>query len=253
MNKQAIFNHYAQLIDNLIDNSAFFSIYFQAPFLLDEEIHGEDYDELPNNFSLHDGATRGCIVDENYDYVVKFDINGNGHCDSACEYEEKLFEEARARGLDAYLCEMAYIGTYTKTFTFYTVDDIDTYIELPSSYDEEELTALIADYVDAMNLTSITISLPLYAYRRAEYYDYSDLDESLISSAQKIESPLREKQIAVATAFIQNYGFAAYQSFSSFAREFNINDIHQGNIGEVDGRFVIIDWGSYYKGDYDYE
>ena len=57
----------------MLDTSLFFETFWQAPYS-SEDFYGSCDDEaLPENLNIKFGATRGCIVDDNYDYVVKFD------------------------------------------------------------------------------------------------------------------------------------------------------------------------------------
>ena len=100
-----------------------------------------------------------------------------------------------------------------------------------------------------MIIRPITISIPLYACRRANPYDCGPIDNGLVAQAQKIVSPLRNKNICVATAFIRDYGMQEYEALSEFALEREINDLHTGNIGEVDGKLMFLDYGGYHSGD----
>ena len=68
MNKSAVFSHFSHILDNMIENSLFFDTYFMDPVGI-EDIEGSALDEaIPANICINFGATRGCIVDENYDY-----------------------------------------------------------------------------------------------------------------------------------------------------------------------------------------
>lgn len=247
MDKKAIFKHFSDVIDTLIDSSMWMETWFQRPYCLDSHIDGKEYGELPDNIHIRDGATRACIIDDDYDWVIKFDINDDDG--SACDRERELFRAAKAYALDEYFCEMDYIGTYTKQITFYNIDDIERCCDW-YGYDPIEFDLEIMQHEEEMDLHSIMISIPLYAYRRANYYDYGKLDESLISSAQKIYSPLRAENVAIATAFIQEYGYNEYEAITEFALENDINDIHMGNVGEIDGHLVIIDYAGYHSSIY---
>lgn len=249
MNKREIFSHYSKIIDNLLDSSMWMQTWFQQPGWLDNCIHGEDFEELPSNIAINDGATRACIIDYNYDYVVKFDIEEDNY-GSACEREEALFHTAQGHEVAQYLNEIAYIGCYTRTFYFYSYCDVMNYCHFNNSfYDEDYCCEQIMAHEEEMNLHQITISIPLYACRRAEGYDCGPIDNELISRAQKIQSPLRDKNLAVATAFIRDYGEEEYELFSDFAIENDMNDLHLNNIGMVDGKLVIIDYAGYYNGE----
>ena len=65
--------------------------------------------------------------------------------------------------------------------------------------------------------------------------------------AQKIHSPMRERNLAVAIDFIREYGQEAYVALSDFMYEENINDLHCGNVGDIDGRMVFIDYSGYHS------
>ena len=39
MNKKEVFNHYSEILDELISNFNFFKTYFQDPFFIDEEVN----------------------------------------------------------------------------------------------------------------------------------------------------------------------------------------------------------------------
>lgn len=247
MNKQEIFSHYSKVIDNLLDTSLWMNVYFQNPFYLDSDIHGEDYDELPANISICDGATRSCIIDDNYDYVVKFDIYEDNY-GSVCEREEEIYHAAEAYSLERYFNKIEYIGCYTHTINFYDFADLEQHCNF-YGYDEECFEKELMKYEDEMTIHPITISIPLYACRRANSYDCGPIDDGLVAQAQKIVSPLRNRNICVATAFIRNYGMSEYEALSEFALENEINDLHIGNIGEVEGALIFTDYGGYHNGD----
>jgi len=249
MNKSEIFAHYSAIIDDLLDRSMFFDTYFQCPFFLESNIYGDKHDELPSNISICDGATRSCIVDNDYDYVVKFDINEDNY-GSACEREAQIYRNAQACSLERYFNEITYIGCYTKTINFYDYYDIEQFCEF-YGYDAEEFDRTIMEHEDEMTIHPIVISIPLYACRRADEYDCGPIDDGLVAQAQKIVSPLRNRNVCVATAFIRNYGMDEYEALSQFALENEINDLHIGNIGEVDGSLILTDYSGYHDGEID--
>lgn len=245
MNKQAVLNHYSSIIDNMIDNSMFFATYFQAPCYLEENIYGEDHAELPmgDNISLCGGATRVCLIDEDYDWVVKMDIDEDRY-GSACEREVNIYSDAKEEHLEQYMTEAVYLGTYNRTFNFYSVWEIERYCdryEYYSDFDED-----LAGYEDSLTIVPITISIPLYGYRRASGYDCGPQNNELINAAQKIVSPLRDRNIAVASAFVREYGMEEYERFTDFIIRHRINDLHLSNIGAIKGHLVLIDFSGYH-------
>lgn len=251
MNKREIFSHYSKIIDELLNSSMWMQVWFQKPSWLDDHICSEDHEELPPTVSICDGATRACIIDSDYDYVVKFDIEEDNY-GSACEREEKLYFDAIHYGVEKYLNQLVYIGTYTRTMYFYNYDDVTQLCHFHFTYNEEEFCDELEKHEEEMDLHEITISIPLYACKIAYGYDCGPFDNELVSKAQKIQSPLRAKNIAVATAFIRDYGEEEYEAFSNFVIENDINDLHLGNIGLVDGVLKFIDYAGYHNGEESY-
>ena len=248
MNKQAVFSHFSKILDDMIENSSFFSYYFQQPHSLDD-IYGSYADvALSENLAIKFGATRGCIVDDEYDYVVKFDIDEDGITGSACEREESIYMRAKEEGFAPYFAEVEYIGSFTKTYMFYDAWRIEQKISYCDYYDfEDDFMQHEDDYGE---LRPVTVSIPLYAYRRAQPHwcnnpRYED-NEEYKTMARKINSPMRDRNLAVAIDFVREYGEEVYQALSTFMYEENINDLHGGNVGDIDGHLCFIDYSGYH-------
>ena len=127
MNQEAVFNHFSKIIDNMLDNSLFFETFWQRPWS-EETIEGSiDDPAVPENINLYFGASRGCIYDENYNYVVKFDIEGDRYSDSLCDREIDIYRAAVARGLDAYFTKPTFLGIYHRVINFYHINTIEQY------------------------------------------------------------------------------------------------------------------------------
>ena len=109
MDRKDVFQHYSEILDDLIDNSEFFQIYFQACYTLDEDM------KLKNFLKLCTGISRGCLVDSTYDYVVKFNLGQY----SACDKEISIYEDAVYYHVNKFFAEPIYIGTYQKSFNSY--------------------------------------------------------------------------------------------------------------------------------------
>ena len=250
MNKNEIFHHYSTIIDEMINNSLFWSTYWQRPYGFGDTIDGSDYDEMPAHILIQSGATRTCIVDQDYDWVVKFDVEEDNY-GSACEREKQIYEASKSYGLNRYFAEVIYLGTYTREINFYDIIDIERWCDLfdynPIYFDEA-----FSDNEEKFGpVHPIVISVPLYAYRKATAYDCGPVDADSRARAKKIASPLYSRNIAVATAFIREFGMDEYKAFSEFGLEWDINDLHCNNIGEIDGHMAIIDYSGYHSGYYE--
>jgi hypothetical protein len=250
MDKNAVFSHFSSIIDNMLENSLFFMTFLQRPSYIDTIYGSVDDPVVPSGLNIHFGATRGCIVDDDYDYVVKFDIDGDAWSDSICDRESEIYTHAKKRHLEQYFCEPVYLGCYNKTIMFYDYNDIDQSMDWYEygSYFAEEFMQHEEEFGE---IHPIIISIPLYAYPKAEYHHSigacPDDDVNYINAAKKIHSPMRERNLAVAIDFIREYGEEAYQALTEFMYEEDINDLHGGNIGDVNGKMVFIDYSGYHS------
>lgn len=255
MNQEAVFNHFSKIIDNMLDNSLFFETFWQRPWS-EETIEGSiDDPAVPENINLYFGASRGCIYDENYNYVVKFDIEGDYYNDSLCDREIIIYRAAKAQNLDAYFTEPIFLGIYHKVINFYHINTIEQYLDW-YDYDPKKFDEDFAKVEDNFGeIVPITIEIPLYAYPRADRYTYSNLteeeDKIYETQANSINSPLKKRHLQIAMEFIFRYGMDQYRKISDFMDEYHINDLHYGNIGELNGNLVCIDFAGYYDNCYD--
>jgi hypothetical protein len=251
MNKQSIFNHFAAIIDNMLDNSLFFDTYFQAPYMLETICGSIDDPAVPEDVSLHFGITRGCIVDDNFDYVVKFDIDRDFFNDSLCYREIDIYRAAESQHLEHYFTKPIFIGTFCKTINFYSIQNIERHFDWvdydPKWFEEE----FIKEEDNFGDIIPITIQIPLYAYPKANAYKYTNFaaNEALKyeEQAKSIVSPLKGRHLQIAMEFIFRYGIEEYEKISEFMYEYNINDLHYGNIGEIDGQLILIDFAGYHS------
>ena len=253
MNKSAVMSHFSAILDNMLDNSLYFDVFFQQPVSASDIGGSIDDISVPENINIYFGATRGCIVDDNYDYVIKFDVDEDNDGGSCCAREYGIYERAKARGFGQYFTEVEYLGSYTKTIMFYDFNDITRHFDFDYYYDGfDEEFAKYEDYFG--DIHPVTISIPLYAYRKASWHSSKPRPmgaPDYLKLVKKITSPMRDKNISVAVEFVYEYGEEAYAELTDFMYEENINDLHGGNIGDVDGHMVFIDFSGYHKG-YDY-
>ena len=50
----------------------------------------------------------------------------------------------------------------------------------------------------------------------------------------------------VATLFAETYGYEEFLRLNDFLEWYDINDLHSGNIGYINGKLVFIDYAGYY-------
>lgn len=239
MDRKSIFQHYSNIIDNLL-KQPFFQIYFQRPYSISDGIERK-------NLLIKCGATRGCLIDSDYDYVVKYDID-EGYSDREIE----VYEAAEAAGLGEYFAAPYYLGTYHTTIETYDYREIEDSFNW---YDEDEFYEEFNKIKNNLSQYTTVIEIPLYAYEKASnYYNswqyyYSQQSER---EAKHSDGPLREHNLMIAAMFIENYGFTTYEDLNNFLLEWNVNDIHCGNVGIINDRVCLIDYAGFSdKDEYD--
>ena len=251
MKATMIFNHYKNILDELLSESNFFKYYFQAPTSLEEDIYWEDWEEechtlFDNSISIRFGATRGCFIDDTYDYVVKFDLD-EAQENGSCSDEILIYDAAAQNGLEKFFAQPIYLGTYTKKIKFYTYSDLYDYFECPEFFDEtffcKKLQSMIEEY--NMEKEEITISIPLYAYPRAERYNFghhSDEEVSSFRATHSDVSPLLERSTSVGIAFVKEYGEEVFEKLSEFLLDHKVNDLHSGNVMSYQNHLILTDY-----------
>lgn len=195
------------------------------------------------------GISRFAIIPERYNWILKMDVSQDGYCYKELDY----YSKAREIGLEKFFVEPKYEGTFTYTFTenfskedfleeWYKDKDINQiFNKLRSSSSEKEV--------------NFNFSIPIIVYRKvecgvdnfvlpyeAEMKNYVETYREQVSSKN---SPLFYTSKVVAFLFANFYTNDEFDELSKFLEEYNINDLHTGNIGSFNGRVVIIDYAGY--------
>ena len=234
--KQEIFQHFSKILDKQIQEHPFWAYYYAYPFSM-EEVCGR-------NVKVVCGASRGCMIDRNYDWVVKWNLDGVDT--NYCEIEEQMYEKAVAAGVEDCFAPVYFLGTYrTKVWTWPALSyaDDDWYCD---GTDEDFMTWVENNELTEEDMEEVEIELPLWCARKAQdAFDLRSSEESE-ESAREYDSPLVERAIEIGAAFVETYGVDMYYELSAFLNENGVNDIHYGNIGMLDGEVVLIDYAGYY-------
>jgi len=229
-----VFAYYCGMMDKLLDRSPVLRTYFQHPYALTDYI---EYSDIAILF----GATRGCLYSYDYDYVVKFDTEEDYLGGSCCEREVGTYKAAVRHGLGECFASAAYIGTYQREVTAYSFEDMSDCCE-----ESDDAFLRIAEE-RGLEMQNYVISIPFYGYEKATEADISfpktDDEKKYLNSSV---SPLTQRGIEIAATFLEYYGKEMYEALTQFCEDYEINDLHSGNIGSVDGRPVIIDYGGYF-------
>ena len=199
---------YSDVLDYLTDNYCDFYDFMCEPKYNDDAPWAYD-DFCDGDIRVVSGATRLCVILRNEDYVLKIPFymkSGTNYC----MREVDVYDDAKARGLDMFLAETAYLMDYmgaecylmkkAKTCDEYDGDIFESTLRV-SGYSDEEIE---------------------------EYYD-STYEE-------------RAKQIFLCS--YSSYEEEIYEFFDFLAMSC-ISDLHHMNIGFINGAPVIIDYAGY--------
>lgn len=238
-------HYYTKLLDDLIDRNDFYKLFFQHPSCL--ECDREEFE-----FGLYFGATRCGLVPTNDEcgWILKFDTDYDGRNTSLCETEIELYEKAVQYGVQNCFCEAKFLGWYEKDILFYEWNEIE---DLVWCADEEEFQNRLSDIAATTALRPIHITLPLYAYRYAKdisLWGLSSTEEER-RFVRSHRSPLTQRNENVGLRLLQDWGEEAYKELEKFVEKFRINDLHGGNIGEIDGKIVLTDYAGYHDEEYE--
>lgn len=242
--------HFISVLDQLIEDNPYFAFYFQSPFSIEVEGSLSYGYKVPRNISFYSGATRGVISDSDWDEIVKFDLDSYYAEVSPCAAEATVYEAAVNACLDRCFTRARFIGTYVKTVKAYPVS-------LFEGCDDENLDLTEDGFIDKVkelgfdegDMREVTIKVPLYAYEKASNVGWTcnEYEDEEGEIAQSYDSPLTERAEEVAASFVHEYGEEVYAELSSFLREWDVNDLHCGNVGWIGDRFVLIDYAGYHE------
>lgn len=252
MNIERTFKHYCEILDEIIDNYDYFKYYFQYPVSI-EDVLGEYETNWLNNIDIRFGISRGCIIDRGYGTVVKFNLyDCEGEPFELCEKEERIYKLAERSNFSKYLAECKYLGTYKKVIQFYPMES-DVCGEFGETFDSAQVEKWMKEQAeDGMEMEEIYISIPLYGYEEVETGDSSGRPATK-APARYRQSPLGQRNGAIAVAFADYYGETEFHDFTEFCELVGINDLHLGNVCITDSDVILIDYAGYHDhNSYDY-
>ena len=237
-------HYYTALLDDLIDSNDYYKVFFQHPVGLDDDLSEVDC-------SLYFGATRCGLVPTNDEcgWILKFDTDYDGRNTSLCETEIELYEKAVQYGVQDCFCEAKFLGWYEKDILFYEWHEVEELVWCP----KDEFQSKLDEIAAGLTLRSIHITLPLYAYRYAKDVNLWGLSstEEERKFVRSHHSPLTQRNENVGLRLLQDWGEETYKALEKFVEKFRINDLHGGNIGEVDGKVVLTDYAGYHDEEYE--
>lgn len=163
-------------------------------------------DDCP--FYMESGLTKAVFIFQDYGVVFKVPFSNTGI--DYCKLEAENYRYAKAVGLEKFFAPCVAITNYYVC----NMDGIDIPVVL---------------YV--MNYVDVNEDLNCEYYCQSELYDEDDMDSS---------------QFEVARIFSNYYDDGEISELLSFMTDYNINDIHDGNVGALEDKSpVLIDYSGY--------
>lgn len=165
------------------------------------------------------GLTKACLViDGESKWVIKLSLGR--YATNYCRVEAKNFRLALHDGLGDFFACMQYVGL---------VDGIEVYIQERAEVDENLNSDIFREYV-------------------REGYDFDDpeagMDEESYIEDRADELDEDERIYAMCH---REYNEDSIEKLIEFIEDHNINDLHEGNWGRLNGRMVLVDYSGYMR------
>lgn len=201
-------NHFFTLLGQLEEGCAEFSEFFQKPDGTKwRELMWNNAGSWADSIVLDSGATKAVIIDEDYDYVLKIPFFMESGW-NYCQIELENYVSAKQDNLETYFAEIFYLGEY---------EGAQCYASKKADCDDIE--GRVSDEI------------------RESYPDMSDEEFS-----SYIDNSWTEEVVAEA---MENYVGDDWDKLCDFLHENDINDLHYGNVGYINGSLVYIDFSGY--------
>ena len=166
----------------------------------------KDYAALDLSYKIYSGASKGVIVFDETDWVIKFDYYHDGT--SYCELEVKHYKLAIEAGLERY---------FAKTLMLRKIGNTSFTIQEKCKCDEDEVMDRVYDSVKR---------------RREELCEELDNDDIW-------------DEVNLICEDGEAYCIFEDAALNQFIRYHYINDLHQANFGKIGDRYVMIDYSGF--------
>ena len=230
MDRQEILKHFTNKLNEMIEANEFWAIYFQDPFSICNE------KEIP--FPVRFGISRGVYIDDSFPYIIKWQLTGD---DQECSHEEYVYNQACGCNLEQYFAEPLYLGVYCRDVNTFSMTDYsemsnDSYYPKDNEFNATIITMENFGYERA----SQHISIQLWAYPRAHTYPWAQHDIKSVKISDEICYDVWRRPVAQLFTLIlgEEKAFELYK----FLEDYEVNDVHELNVMELDGHPIITDY-----------
>lgn len=185
-----------------------------------ENLANLGYSDL--EYSVHDGASKLCIVPKHADFVIKWSTTCyelSDDWDEALD-EVSIYNKAVEAGLEMF---------FPKTEVFCVIDGI---------------TFVIQEKIDFSALNTPNNKADRYAYQTRT------ISPAIVEKMSDCFSRLyrgRNLDFTWASMAIVLYGKRKCKALCKFIAQYEINDLHRSNIGYLKNKPIILDFSGYHR------
>ena len=182
------------------------------------------------NLSFHNGMTRLVITDDSCDCAIKIQFLAQDWEKYQYDYnkvEAAVYQKAIEEGLEEHFTWMYKLLDLNFTYSnieyscpIYAME----FCEVDDYYNEE----LSTDYQFKMYCDDNNCDEDTCTYSRDDFFDGSGEEDQMLELAGHLWDDPDD-----------------FSNFQCFLDDMGISDLHSGNWGFVDGRFVVCDYGGY--------
>lgn len=176
-----------------------------------------DYGDSSFHVRISDGASKICLVFNDFDFVVKWSTEG----ESEAMQEVNFYNEAKAQNLDKF---------FPMTEYFFSHNGIDFVVQEKITIQAEDV---YGDYLEY--LSNIGKTVPRNMINKVQ----KDLN--------KVSGYTRNINRIWIACLLSIYGKRATKALCKFVQDHDINDLHGSNVGFKGNRPIILDFSGYHR------
>lgn len=178
-----------------------------------------DYGDSSFHVRISDGASKICLVFNDFDFVVKWSTEG----ENEAMQEVNFYKEAKAQNLDKF---------FPMTEYFFSHNGIDFVVQEKITIQAEDV---YGDYMEHLSNIGRTVS--------------RNMINKVQKDLNKVSGYTRNvNRIWIACA-LSIYGKKATKALCKFVQDHDINDLHGANVGFKGNRPIILDFSGYHRND----
>ena len=220
-------------------------------FLTEDNVENLIFDYLPekflNSFNYDNGATKLVLIPQGADYVIKIPFDGS--CSSYTSYSYSSKRNSFGYYDRHYTGHMTYDESQPFKGAIYGGGWDYCYVEAVI-YKKAEKAHIEKAFAKTQFIGEVA-GHPIYMQQRVDPFYRHIIDKDESSSDTSSTAYICKKHnysrfnLVWQTDVINYYGEAFFHRLMNFIKEEEINDLHRGNLGYLNGRPVLLDYSGF--------